>query len=215
MDLQKHLEKIENQRKDPSIEDISQNFSDFKPEHKHIPKPPDNSIKYSYSITNKNSIDSFQPQYAFGNPNNGNVNELSNFSKLQKQHGTVSYTMKKGNVNSEKIFKKNKIQQYNLDDQNITKGEHTTSLFRPRNKFPNVDDYLNLTDDALVSKNPAPNITNLADESMGVSKNMKGDVYSDFLKFPVDSHGERSKNSQKSDQMIFFDDSSNEPIMNF
>ena len=206
------MEKIENQRKISPEEDISQNFSDFKPEHKQIPRPPDNSIKYSYSITNKNSIDSFQPQYAYGQANNGQVNELSNFSKLQKQNGTVSYTMKKGNVNSEKIFKKNKIQQYNLDDQKTMKANHTTSLFKPNTKFPNVDDYLNLTDDRLVSKNPGYNITNLDDESMGMSKQTKGNMYSDFLKFPVDSNGERSKNSE---QMIYFDDSSNEQIMKF
>jgi hypothetical protein len=147
--------------------------------------------------------------------NNGQVNELSNFSKLQRHNGTVSYTLKKGNVNSEKIFKKNKIQQYNIDEQNLGENIHTQSLFRPRKGFPNTDDYLNLTDDALVSKNPAPNITNLADESIGVSKNLRNAKYSDILKFPESSNGGHSKNSQKSDQVIFFDDSSNEPIMNF
>ena len=206
------MEKIENQRRESVTDQNSQDhFSDFKPEGRHLPKQPENSMKYSYSITNKHSVDSYRPQFGHGPFAGHSPNEMSTFGKIKKTHGTVSYTLKKGSVNSEKVFKKNRILHYNQEENENKK--HTSSMFKPMTHSPIEHDYLDLSQDQLVSNNLAPNITNLADESLGVSKNTKPEVYSAFLKYAEANSDQKSKNSQRTDDLIFFDDSSHEQIV--
>ena len=203
------MEKIEQRRSSEQDQQSAENFSDFKPEHKYNLKVPGNSMKYSYSITNKQSIDSFRPQFGQGPFRENNGVDISEIGGLQKQNNMVSYTMKKEKVNSEKIFKKNRIQHYNVDELVGVNRQHATSLFKQAKP-----EYLDLSHGDLVSKNAGPNITNLADESMGVSKNLKGNVYSAFLNYPGVSHDENSKGSKRSNGVIYFDESSRDQIRN-
>lgn len=212
-DLQKHLEKLEKQRRDSRAEEQSNNFSDFKPEHRHLPRPPENSLKYSYSITNKKSVESFQPQFANSRFAANDARELSQFSRVKKKGGMASQMKTKGNIHSEKIFKKNKIHHYVLHEH--SSRNYAKSFFRPNTAFADENEYLNLTSENLVSKNPVSNITNLADESVGVSKNTNGNLYSGFLKMPPVSRDAQSKNSHGSEKQLFFEDLSDNPIMNF
>lgn len=119
----------------------------------------------------------------------------------------------KGNIHSEKIFKKNKIHHYVLHEH--SNRNYAKSFFRPNTALADENEYLNLTSENLVSKNPVSNITNLADESVGVSKNTNGNLYSGFLKMPPVSRDAQSKNSQGSEKQLFFEDLSDNPIMNF
>ena len=211
-DLQKHLEKIENKRRESATDKNSQgNFSDFKPDDKSNFKLNETSNKYSYSITNKRSVDSFRPQFGHGPYTDQSSNEMSSFSKIKKQKGLVSYTIKKGSVSSEKVFKKDRI-HYNLEEENKMKNEHASSMFKPLIKFPLEDEYLNLSQDQLVSKNEVPNITNLDDESIGGSRN-KTDSYSAFFKNEGNSYDKKSKNSQITREVILFDESSNDQMV--
>lgn len=92
---------------------------------------------------------------------------------------------------------------------------YAKSFFKPRTNFQEENEYLDLTGENLVSKNPVSNISNLADESVGVSKNTHPNQYSEFLKMAPVSREERSKHSQESEKQLFFEDLSENPIMNF
>jgi hypothetical protein len=193
-DLQKHLEKIEKKRNSEIDSASNANFSDFKPEHGYMPQPPGNSMKYSYSITNKNSVDSRRPKFGQGpfRANDDDNSEISGIQHIQKQNNIVSFSFKKEKVNSEKIFKKNSIKHFNIEQ-----GNQTTSLFKPQR-----NELLDLSEGQLVSENPAHGISNLADESMGVSKN----GFSDILKYQGRSKG--------SDRVVLFEDNDEGQFIN-
>lgn len=176
-----------------------------------MPRQPDNSLKYSYSVTKK-SVDSFQPQFGQHSFAGQNQGDLSHFSKRKPREHELKM-LKKGNINSEKIFKKNKIQHYFLNEKQSR--SYAKSFYKPNRGQQEETEYLNLTGEDLVSKNPVSNITNLADESLGVSKNTNLNLYSGFLKPPGRSQQHGSKYSNGSNKQLFFEESSGDPVMNF
>ena len=196
MDLQNHLKNIE-KRRDSHVDLASQgNFSDFKQEHGQVPKPPDNSMKYDYSITNQPSSDSLRPKFGQGPFKKNNGSKISGISHLKKQNNIVAYSLKKEKVNSEKIFKKNHIKHYNMD-QNKMKNRNASSHFKQKNP-----EFLDLKNGQLISANPANDISNLVDDSMGITKNGIG--VSGFLKFPEGNIEGKSKISNRTDGVNFF-----------